>query len=377
MRTRIETVGAMMEDGKKTVLVVDDLPENIVVVRSILVPEYRVKAATSGEAAFTAAREDPIPDLILLDVIMPGMSGFEACRKLKADGATKGIPVLFVTSRDDPSDESEGFAAGAVDYIHKPVNPHIVRARVKTHLELKASREDLERQNEILRENVRLREEVEAINRHDLKNPLMVVLWAPGMLLETKKFGGNEEKLLRMVLDAGRKMLDMINRTIDLYKMEKGTYSLQPQPVDALRVVRQIADANRDAAEAKNLTVEVRVGGKAAEDGDAFHVMAEEMLLYSMLANLVKNAVEASPPGGPVAVSLDRGGACTLSIHNRGCIPEGIRGRFMQKFATSGKERGTGLGAYSAKLIATTLGGSIDFSTSETDGTTITVRLPA
>lgn len=366
-----------MDSPRKTILVVDDLPENIDVLRSILMPEYRVKAATSGEAALAVSRADPLPDLILLDVLMPGMTGFQTCRALKAGGATGGIPVLFVTSRDDPADESEGFAAGAVDYLHKPVNPHIVRARVRTHLELKAAREDLEKQNGILRENVRLREEVEAINRHDLKNPLQVVLWVPGLLLETKKFTGNEEKMLRMVSDAGRKMLDMINRSVDLFKMENGTYSLHAEPVDALRLVKQIADAQKEAAAAKNLSVEIRVqGGSPGEEG-TFLVLAEEMLLYSMLGNLIKNAVEASPEGGRVAVSLDRGDACTVSIHNRGCIPEGIRGRFMQKFATSGKERGTGLGAYSAKLIATTLGGTIDVSTSEAGGTTITVRLPA
>jgi signal transduction histidine kinase len=169
----------------------------------------------------------------------------------------------------------------------------------------------------------------------------------------------------------------MINRSIDLFKMEKGTYALHAQPVDALHLIRQIADALKEALAAKNIAIDVSVQGKSPADGQTFQVMAEEMLLYSMLANLIKNAVEASPRGGRIAVSLRREEACTLAIHNPGCIPEGIRGRFMQKFATSGKEHGTGLGAYSAKLIATTLGGTVDFSTSEADGTTITVRLPA
>jgi two-component system sensor histidine kinase/response regulator len=196
----------MTTENRRIILVVDDVPDNIAILDGILKENHRVKAAKDGESALAIARGDPPPDLILLDVMMPGMDGFEVCRRLKQDGATARIPVIFVTSKDDVSDESMGFAAGAVDYIVKPVNPHLVHARVKAHLALKQAQQELEGQNEILRENARLREEVEAISRHDLKNPLMIVMNVPGVILAEATLTEGQKKLLRMVDDAGRRM---------------------------------------------------------------------------------------------------------------------------------------------------------------------------
>src|ERR1043165_3421448 len=119
-----------------SILVVDDTPSNITVLMEILRGEYRVLAATNGEQALKIARGDPPPDLILLDVMMPGMSGHEVCERLKAESSTRKIPVIFVTAMNQVEDEAKGFELGAVDYITKPVSPPIVTARVKTHLAL-------------------------------------------------------------------------------------------------------------------------------------------------------------------------------------------------------------------------------------------------
>jgi putative two-component system response regulator len=121
---------------RPTVLVVDDTPENIHVLSGVLQDEYAVRVATSGERALTAARTDPQPDLILLDVKMPVMDGYEVCRRLKNDYQTQRIPVIFVTGMGEAEDEARGFELGAVDYIVKPVSPAIVRARVRTHIQL-------------------------------------------------------------------------------------------------------------------------------------------------------------------------------------------------------------------------------------------------
>jgi two-component system, sensor histidine kinase and response regulator len=366
----------MMAEKKTTILVVDDVPDNIAILEGILKEDYRVKAATSGEAALAIARADPPPDLILLDVMMPGMDGFEVCRRLKKEAASAKLPVIFVTARDEVSDESMGFQVGAVDYITKPVNPHIVKARIKAHLELKLAREELERQNEVLRENASLREQVEAISRHDLKNPLMVVMTVPEVLLTKASLTDKQRELLGMVEEAGRRMLEMINRTIDLYKMEKGTYVLEPSPVDVLRIIEQNKAAFRGVIEDKGLRWELSFCGKAPTEGDSFHVKGEDLLVYSLLANLIKNAIEASPKSGRISISLEERESAVVTIHNMGAIPQRIRGRFFEKFATADKERGTGLGAYSAKLITRTLGGSIGVETSDESGTTITVELP-
>ena len=121
---------------RPTVLVVDDMPENIDVLNGILQDEYAVKVATGGERALAIARQRPPPDVILLDVMMPGMDGYEVCRRLKADDATRRIPVIFVTAMNEVEDETRGFELGAVDYISKPVSPALVRVRVQTHLQL-------------------------------------------------------------------------------------------------------------------------------------------------------------------------------------------------------------------------------------------------
>jgi putative two-component system response regulator len=121
---------------RPTVLVVDDTPENIHVLSGVLQDEYSVRVATTGEKALAAARTDPQPDLILLDVKMPVMDGYEVCRRLKNDYATQRIPVIFVTGMGEAQDEARGFDLGAVDYIVKPVSPAIVRARVRAHIQL-------------------------------------------------------------------------------------------------------------------------------------------------------------------------------------------------------------------------------------------------
>lgn len=125
-----------MDEQKKTILVVDDNPANIDVLRHILASEYRVKAAVNGELALKILTMSARPDLILLDVMMPVMDGYECCRRIKQNMALKNIPIIFVSARSEEEDEAKGFEMGAVDYIAKPVNPRIVLARVKTHLAL-------------------------------------------------------------------------------------------------------------------------------------------------------------------------------------------------------------------------------------------------
>ncbi len=128
----------------RTILVVDDTPEMLDVLSEVLRPEFRVKAARNGERALRIAADDPAPDLILLDVDMPVMNGYEVCRQLKANPVTRRIPVIFLTSRDQVEDEKKGLELGAVDYITKPISPAIVLARLRTHLALADQQHELE-----------------------------------------------------------------------------------------------------------------------------------------------------------------------------------------------------------------------------------------
>jgi len=141
-------------EGETTVLIVDDTPENLSVLHNLLGTRYRCQIATSGSVALEIARRSPQPDLILLDVVMTGMDGFEVCRRLKADPVTEGIPVIFLTVQSDARDEQEGLELGAVDYIMKPISPALVLARVRTHLHLKATRDFLKDKSEYLEAEV-------------------------------------------------------------------------------------------------------------------------------------------------------------------------------------------------------------------------------
>jgi two-component system, sensor histidine kinase and response regulator len=366
----------MNASGKRTILIIDDTPTDLTILSEILQADYAVQCATSAAAALEIVHGARAPDLILQDVSMPDVDGLAFCRMLRADPLSHAIPLIFVTSADSEEDEAAGFSSGGMDYVTKPVNPHLLRARVKTHIELKAAREELESQNATLKENIRLREQVEHLMRHDLKNPLMVILNIPALLMRRQGISDDEVKWLQMILSSGRRMLDIINMSSGLFKMEQGTYTPRLEPVDALAVARQVADGVAKIAPIGFPSLEFRLETGAAGVSDSFMVRAEEPLLYTLLSNLLRNAVEASPAAGRVSLSFCRGATALIVIHNAGVIPAGIQGRFFQKFVTEGKEGGTGLGVYSSQLIARTLGGGITFRTSEEEGTTLTVSLP-
>lgn len=141
---------------RPTVLVVDDTPANLSLLSNLLKEQYRIKVANNGAKALELATAAP-PDLVLLDIMMPEMDGYEVCRRLKASEITRHVPVLFLTAKTETEDEELGFLVGAVDFIHKPISPPIVSARVKTHLEIKAWQDFLQDQNAWLQKQVEKR----------------------------------------------------------------------------------------------------------------------------------------------------------------------------------------------------------------------------
>ncbi|EKE16655.1 MAG: hypothetical protein ACD_10C00870G0003 [uncultured bacterium] len=142
------------EHPQKTILIVDDTPQNLTILGELLRPNFHVRAANSGDRALRAVHMAPHPDLVLLDVMMPGMDGYEVLRRMQEDESTQDIPVIFITAMSSSDDEQRGLALGAVDYITKPFNPAIVLARVRTQLELKLARDHMARQNIWLEQEV-------------------------------------------------------------------------------------------------------------------------------------------------------------------------------------------------------------------------------
>ncbi len=361
---------------KSFILLVDDNPKNLQVLGNLLEGTYKTAVAENGVEALEFVKKR-MPDVILLDVMMPEMDGYEVCERLKADPATKDIPVIFLTAKTETEDIVKGFETGAVDYVTKPFNAAELLARVQTHLELKRARKEIEEQNKELLEAARLREDVERITRHDLKNPLNAIIGFPRFIMMNEHLTETQLKFLKNIEESGYRMLKMINLSLDLFKMERGIYQLQPVPVNIILVIDKIAAEMHNLMQSANLSLQVLWDGDPVGEKDRFAVWGEELLCYSMLANLIKNALEASPERECVTVTLAEEDEAILQIHNKGTVPEHIQNRFFEKYVTSGeKTKGTGLGTYSAKLIAETQNGSISMITSKQDGTTVTICLP-
>lgn len=222
-----------------------------------------------------------------------------------------------------------------------------------------------------------LREDVERITRHDLKSPLTSCILGVRMLWKDSNLTDLQREVLAEMEKSGVRMLNMINLSLDLYKMETGTYSFDPKEVDLLSVIRKAAKEAVLSERHKDLSLVFSIAGKEVDDVSSFTISCEELLCYSMFANLFMNAAQASPPGETISVDISPlDTVACISIHNMGAIPEAVRPHFFTKYATSGKRYGTGLGTYSARLIATTHGGDIDYATSEEQGTTLKVYLP-
>lgn len=328
------------------VLLVDDQPANIHVLAEALGDAYEVQFATSGEKALELAAG---ADLILLDVVMPDLDGFEVCRRLKANAATAAIPILFVTALGDVDDEERGFDAGGVDYIAKPINPAIVRARVRTHLALKKQKD--------------LIEEVDRMSRHDLKTPLNSVISFASLIADDRSVPVSARDMASMIEHSGYRILEMVNRSLDLFRMEQGSYTIRAARIDVADIAKRAASE----LETKYVSCEVRGRGFAR---------GEELLTYSMLANLIKNAVEASPVGGTVRIVVEDGEQISIRVTNSGAVPAELREHFFDKYTTANKRGGTGLGTYSARLMAETQGGCIALDPGD-DTTTVVVMLPA
>lgn len=366
----------MGDTARKTILIVDDMAANLEILSKILIDDYSITAAKSGTKALKIAQTFPLPDLILLDVIMPDLNGFETCSLLKSSPVSQGIPVIFVSSQTEVVDEACGFAVGGVDYITKPVSPTIVRARVKTHLTLSTITRELTRQNLHLQENISLLERIEQIARHDLKSPLTVFMGASDFMGHDKNLNSDQLEFLRVLDQSALKMLDMIDHSLDLAKMERGQYKVNPVSINVANLVRLIIRELESLARVKSVKLDVILNNQSLQESDSCLIKSEAALLTTIVSNLVKNAVEASPDGEKVAIFLVNQNPFLIEISNRGEIPAEIKHHFMERYVTCGKEKGTGLGVYSAKLAAEAMGGEIRFVSSQETGTVITVLIP-
>lgn len=218
-----------------------------------------------------------------------------------------------------------------------------------------------------------LREDVERMARHDLKTPLGAVIGLPEEIRRQGALNPTQEDMLNIIESAGNAMLQLINRSLDLYKMECGTYVLDRCMVDVVSVLERIKAEAKPLIMDKGISVGIEVLG---DDASCFRANVEEELFRSMLSNLILNGLQASPESGTLSVVLEKRDGIVIHIRNQGEVPASVRDTFFEKYSTSNTSRGSGLGTYSARLIARTHGGDIVVNTGTPGETSVIVTLP-
>jgi len=221
----------------------------------------------------------------------------------------------------------------------------------------------------------RLREDTERIVRHDIKNPLHAIIGFSELLLELSA-NENQRKWITNIHESGNQVLRMINHSLDIFKMEEGTYLITPSTFDLISLFKKLNDEFLTFLKMKSININFFLNENPLSWDQKHYILGEHVHLESLFANLIKNAIEASPNNKSITISIYEKDTHKIDIHNFGVIPENIQDRFFERYVTAGKEGGTGLGTYTALIIAKAHNGNITFTTSELDGTHLIVDLP-
>jgi CheY-like chemotaxis protein len=367
----VEPAVYVKPDGSPTtVLVIDDVPDNIDVIAGYLKDNFKVKAATSGEKGLKVAQSAVPPDLILLDIMMPEMDGYEVCRRLKADPNTRHIPIIFLTAKDQEDDVVKGLEMGAVDYVTKPANAKILNARIHTHLKLSRALIQAKNHAHSAVQHAKLREDVDRIMQHDMRTPLQLIIAEADTLINDRHI---DRKVRDTVANMQTKALDLsrqMTASLELLKMETDRYQIPDKKAEINDVLANVIEVLTP------LRKELGVKIVKSADPDLF-VKGDADLLFFMFSNLLKNAMEASDPGQSVSINCEeKGGKLRIDIENLKQVPEEIMGTFFDKYVTKDKPGGTGLGTYSARLIAESHDAKIGMKSSMDNGTLVWLEFP-
>lgn len=364
--------------GPARIMIVDDTPENLRLLESMLREQgYQVFALPSGERALKAAERNP-PDLILLDVGMPGLNGYQVCERLKADPELAEIPILFLSGLTETADKVKAFQAGGLDYITKPFQFEEVQARVRAHLQVRQQRQDLAEGLRRLQELEKLRDNLVHMIVHDMRSPLAGLC---GFLELALKSGANrlDPKTLSdlgAALDSGRGLMRMVNTLLDVNKFEEGKMPLAIQAGD----LRSVVPVALETLGELSRKCTIRVIAPAEPVLAAF----DAEIIRRVVVNLVDNAVKFSPSKGDVRVELKRDAeGIRFSVADTGPgIPQEYYQVIFEKFGhvrepPAGRRYSTGLGLTFCRLAIEAHGGQIGVDSTVGKGSTFWFTLPA
>ncbi len=360
---------------KQTILVVDDVPDNLDILSNVLSDLYRVQAAINGAKALEIAAITPAPDLILLDIMMPEMDGYEVLIRLKSKPSTAQIPVIFLSAKTETADEEKGLNLGALDYITKPFSPAIVLARVKTQLTLYNQSRALERSYLNLQKLEELRDNLVHMLVHDMRTPLSVMRMSLGMLKdEIADELNNENRLdLENALTGTEKLVEMVNDLLDISRMEAGKMPLNLVSNDVVKIARQAMLRISKLAEKINISLDI-----AEEQTIA---ICDPEIIDRVISNLLHNALKFTPEGGSVSVSiakLETGVEVAITDSGPG-IPEKFQQQIFEKFGQTEEARkhtSSGLGLTFSKMAVENHGGEIGVESESGNGSRFWFILP-
>ncbi len=331
---------------RETILIVDDMPANIRILGQLLRDRYHVLAATRGEKALAIAASENPPDLILLDIVMPDMDGYEVCRRLKEKSRGNDIPVIFITAKGEVEDETKGLETGAVDYIVKPFSPPIIMARVRTHLALKRQRDELAQMTMDLRELNRMKDDLLAVTSHDLRSPLNGILGFADLLLEKDYLDDEDQEALAHIKTSGNVLLSLVNDILDLSKVRSEQVELKLEPLVLADVIKTSISSLKHLAMGKRQSLHFK------DQSDHRVIMGNASALGRVFNNLLSNAIKFTPEQGSIHLMIEpvHEGTVGVSVKDTGIgiSEEKVPYLFDQYTRTSQSgtsgEKGTGLG---------------------------------
>lgn len=367
-----------LNETKTTILVVDDNPRNLKLLGIILRPlDYELYIAGDGPHALEILDKADV-DLVLLDIMMPDMNGYEVCEKIKSNERTADVPVVFLTAKVDPSDLVAGFEAGAIDYIKKPFNQSELIARIKTHIELKKAKDLLKLQNDELQKLNATKDRFFSIVAHDLKNPLGAIRDLTSSLSESYDDFSEEEKkdFLNEMKNSSKTLYELLENLLTWSRSQRNLIQYTPDFFLLDFVVKNCVSTLSLIAEKKQIQLIDNVP-------EGFEVFADANMVTTIIRNLISNALKFTPDGGTITIkSTIEAGFAKISVADTGVgiSPENQKKLFRidSAFTTKGtaNEAGTGLGLILCQEFVERLGGTIAVESELGKGTTFFFTLP-